>query len=55
VPYAWRRPSWAGIKERMWNPQDPRLCTPPAFGWGWSINLYALLRRIGSMRQGDHG
>jgi hypothetical protein len=55
VPYAWRRPSWAGIKERMWNPQDPRLCTPPAFGWGWSINLYAVLCHIGSMRQGDQG
>jgi hypothetical protein len=47
IPYDWRWPTWAVIKERMWNPQDQRLFTPHVFGWGWSINVYELLRRIG--------
>ena len=55
IPYDWRWPTWARIKERMWNPLDPRSFTPPALVWGWSINLYAVLRRIGIMRQGDQG
>jgi hypothetical protein len=53
IPYDWHWPTWAGIKERIWNPQDPRIFTPPALIWGWSINLYEVLRRIGIMRQGD--
>lgn len=47
IPYDWRRPTWTVIKERMWNPADPRIFTPHAFGWGWSINLYQLFRRLG--------
>ena len=35
------------------NPRDPRIFTPPALVWGWSINLYTVLRRFGIMRQGD--
>jgi hypothetical protein len=53
IPYVWHWPTWAGIKERLWNPQDPRIFTPPALIWGWSINRYEVLRRIGIMRQGD--
>ena len=45
IPYDWRAPTWAVIKERMWNPQDRRLFTPHVFGWGWSLNLYEVLRR----------
>ena len=53
IPYDWRRPTWARIKERMWNPRDRRIFTPPALVWGWSINLYEVLRRIGIVRRGD--
>ncbi|HZD38387.1 MAG TPA: DUF5808 domain-containing protein [Actinomycetes bacterium] len=24
----------------MWNPDDPRILTPKAFGWGLDLNLY---------------
>jgi uncharacterized protein DUF5808 len=45
IPYDWRRLTKARLKERWWNPDEPRLFTPKAFGWGWSINLARLFRR----------
>ena len=47
IPYDWRPPSANRFRERMWNPNDRRLFTPHVFGWGWSMNLYELLRRLG--------
>jgi hypothetical protein len=46
VPYDWRWPTAAVIKERMWNPNDPRIFTQHVFGWGWSINVYQLRRLL---------
>jgi len=46
IPYDWRAPTVSVIKERMWNPNDHRIFTPHVFGWGWSINLYEVLRRL---------
>ena len=48
VPYDWRRPTAARFKERWWNPDDKRLFTPRAFGWGYDINLARVLGRNGS-------
>lgn len=45
VPYDWRRPTVARVKERWWNPGDPRLFTPKVYGWGWDVNLARLLGR----------
>lgn len=45
IPYDWRRPTKARIKERWWNPDDPRLFTPKAVGWGYAINFARLFRR----------
>lgn len=42
VPYDFRPPRLSRLKERWWNPDDPRLLTPHFFGVGWSINLYRL-------------
>ena len=42
VPYDFRRPTIGRIKERLWNPDDPRLFTPHVFGVGWTLNLYRL-------------
>jgi hypothetical protein len=44
VPYDFRKPTLARIRERWWNPDDPRLFTPHAFGVGWAINLHQLMR-----------
>lgn len=38
IPYDWRRPTWAKLKARVWNPGGP-LLSPKVFGWGWTINL----------------
>ena len=42
VPYDLRFPTPARIKERMWNPDDPRVIVPRVFGAGWTINLATL-------------
>ena len=42
MPYDLRPPTIARIKERMWNPDDPRIFTPRVFGGGWTINLATL-------------
>jgi hypothetical protein len=39
VPYDFRPPTLGRVRERWWNPADPRLLTPHVFGVGWSINL----------------
>lgn len=46
VPYDWRRPTWRRVKKRWWNPSSGRLFTPKSFGWGYDINVAALLRRL---------
>jgi hypothetical protein len=46
VPYDWRRHGFkARLRERWWNPNEPRLFTPRAFGWGYAVNLARLFRR----------
>jgi hypothetical protein len=40
VPYDFRPLTPARIRERWWNPEDPRVLTPHVFGVGWSLNLY---------------
>lgn len=47
VPYDFRPPTVSRFRERCWNPDDPRLLTPHVFGWGWTLNLYTLVRRFG--------
>ena len=42
VPYDLRPPTLARVRERWWNPDDPRLFTPHVFGVGWSMNLHRL-------------
>jgi len=42
VPYDFRIPTPSRIKERMWNPDDPRVITPRVFGAGWTINFATL-------------
>jgi hypothetical protein len=46
IPYDFRPPSWARIKTELWNPEDPRIMTPHAFGVGWGINLYQVKEQL---------
>lgn len=45
IPYDWRRPTLARVKERWWNPGDPRFFTPKVSGWGYAINFARLFHR----------
>jgi uncharacterized membrane protein len=46
VPYDFRFPTLARLRDRVWNPDDRRLITPQVFGVGWGVNLYELRRRL---------
>jgi hypothetical protein len=44
VPYDFRKPTIARLREQWWNPDGP-LFTPHSFGVGWSVNGYRLVHR----------
>jgi hypothetical protein len=46
LPYDWRRPTWKRIAREVWNPRSRRIFVPKAFGWGYGMNVAALLRRL---------
>jgi hypothetical protein len=50
LPYDLRPPSLDRLRQRAWNPDDPRLLTPHVFGWGYTVNLYQVGRRLGLIR-----
>ncbi|MCW2784919.1 MAG: hypothetical protein JWP74_1436 [Marmoricola sp.] len=45
MSYDWRRPTKERYQKRLWNPDEPRLFTPRAFGWGYSVNFYRIFHR----------
>jgi hypothetical protein len=45
MPYDWRRPALRRIRDEMFNPDEPRLFVPKAYGWGYGINLAAPVAR----------
>ena len=44
LPFDFRVPTVERARQRLWNPDDPRVFTPPVFGVGWSINFYQAAR-----------
>ncbi len=46
VPYEFRPPTLERLRERLWNPEDPRIFTEHVFGVGWAINFHTLLRKL---------
>lgn len=48
VPYDFRVPTAARVKERIWDPEGARIVNPRVFGVGWTVNVgrvVALARR----------
>ncbi len=43
VPYDFRVPTVERVRNTFWNPNNPNLLVPHAFGIGWSINVYPLV------------
>ena len=46
LPYDWRRPTFSRVRGKLWNPRERRILVPKSFGWGYGINLAALVRRL---------
>jgi uncharacterized protein DUF5808 len=51
IPYDWTRPTRASLLRDLWDPDDPRVFRPRSFGWGYSINVAALLGRARRRRR----
>lgn len=47
VPYDLRTPTWRRVRDTFWDPDNPRLVVPHAYGVGWSVNLARVLGRSG--------
>jgi len=39
VPYDFRFPTMARVRERMWNPEADHVVGPRVFGVGWTVNV----------------
>ena len=52
VPFEFRFPTPARVRQRVWNPDDDSVITPQAFGVGWTLNLYQVARRLGLIGKG---
>jgi len=50
LPYDFRRLTGSRIRARAWNPGDPRVFTPKAFGWGLGVNWYWLVHPVRLVR-----
>ena len=46
VPYDLRPPTLERVRSSVWNPDDPHVLVPHAFGVGWTINAAALLKQV---------
>ena len=46
VPYDFRVPTLARVKERMWDPEGAHLISPRVFGVGWTLNIGRLVELI---------
>ncbi|MBI2869708.1 MAG: hypothetical protein HYX96_07780 [Chloroflexi bacterium] len=46
VPYDLRPPTPERVKKCFWDPDSPRLFKPEPFGFGWGINLHAVIDRL---------
>ncbi len=46
IPYDFRVPTAERLRERLWNPEDPRIFTEHVFGVGWAINFHTILRKL---------
>jgi hypothetical protein len=52
MPYDWRSTGFLRrLKQRWWNPAEPRLFVPEPFGWGYDLNVARLLRRKPKVRR----
>lgn len=46
IPYDFRAPTVVRLRERLWNPDDPRIFTEHVFGVGWAINFHTVFQKL---------
>jgi hypothetical protein len=46
VPYDFRRPTAEKLRKSAWDPDNPNLVVPHAFGVGWSVNIARLAKMV---------
>ena len=46
VPFEFRVPTLDRLRQRLWNPDDPRVLTPNVFGAGWVVNVPRLMEIV---------
>jgi len=46
VPYDFRLPSVARVRERIWDPEGEHLVNPQVFGVGWTVNAGKVVRLV---------
>lgn len=46
IPYNWSRPGNHEVGKGVWDPDDRRIITPKNYGWGYTVNFSALVRRL---------
>lgn len=39
IPYDLRRPTFAKMRDRVWDTENPNLFVPHPFGIGWTVNF----------------
>ncbi len=50
VPYDFRLPNLQRLRDTYWNTSSNRIFTDKPIGVGWSINIPAVLRRVGLLK-----
>ena len=51
IPYDFRMPSLARVRDAYWNPDSDTVFTDRPVGIGWAVNVPSLLRRVGLMSE----
>lgn len=47
MPYSFQAPTPSRVKQTVWNANSDSLLAPHVYGWGYSLNLHAVARRLG--------
>jgi Family of unknown function (DUF5808) len=50
IPYDLRLPDLGRIAHAMWDPENPRVLVPTAFGVGWTLNAGSIFGLIRAQR-----
>jgi hypothetical protein len=49
VPYDFRPPTPARLRQTYWNPDEPRIFTDRILGLGWAVNFHSLLQVLSEL------